>query len=49
MVETIVCIDNDKFEIPLTIGKKYLTVVILKMTQVLASQPSVIVINYSYQ
>lgn len=23
MVETIVCINNEKFEIPLTVGKKY--------------------------
>jgi len=28
MVETIVCIDNDKFEIPLTIGKKYLNTIV---------------------
>lgn len=28
MVETIVCINNEGFEIPLTIGKKYLNTIL---------------------
>lgn len=28
MVETIVCINNEKFEIPLTVGKKYLNTIL---------------------